>query len=370
MSVHLLRLVVCLPLVLLCSACSELRYYGQSAGGQLDIVQRRQPVDTLIAAPDTDAQLRRRLQHAREMRAFAIAELALPDTGSYTYYADLERDFAVLALYAAPEFSTGLKTWCYPVAGCANYRGYFDRGMLDADVGELQRQDYDVYIARVPAYSTLGWFDDPLLNTVLDWPESQMAGLIFHELAHQRLYVKGDTVFNESFATAVERAGVERWLAARGRSQEVQVYRRRWRDRERVVALVAQAREDLDVIYRSGADPQSLRRAKQRRLDELREQYRALRTESGADPGYDAWFADELNNARLGSLAAYHAYVDAFLALLARHCGDMEAFYEAAARTAALQPGRRAQALAELARDDQPLAGGGPCATALGRPSE
>jgi predicted aminopeptidase len=362
MSVRSLWLVVCLPLVLMCYACTELRYYGQSAGGQLDIVQRRQDIDTLIAAPDTDAQLRRRLERVRAIRAFAVAELGLPDTGSYTYYADLERDFAVLALYAAPEFSTELRTWCYPVAGCAAYRGYFDRGMLNDDVRELQRQQYDVYIVRVPAYSTLGWFDDPLLNTVLDWPEAQMAGLIFHELAHQRLYVTGDTVFNESFATAVERAGVERWLTGQGRPEQVRIYRRRWRDRERIVELVAQAREDLDTLYRSGGDPQTLRRAKQQRLQELRAQYLALKRNSGTDPGYDHWFAGELNNARLGSLAAYHTYVDAFLTLLAQHCGNMEAFYAAAARTADLAPERREQVLAKLARDTRALAAGGPCA--------
>jgi predicted aminopeptidase len=168
-------------LALLAAGCSELRYYRQSAGGQLDITQRRQPIATLIADESRAAGLRARLAQVQEIRAFAVAQLGLPDTGSYTQYADLDRDYAVLALYAAPEFSTELKSWCYPLLGCADYRGYFDRALLAADSRRLQRRGYEVYVAAVPAYSTLGWFDDPVLNTVLDWPDPQLAGLIFHE---------------------------------------------------------------------------------------------------------------------------------------------------------------------------------------------
>jgi predicted aminopeptidase len=330
------------------SGCSELRYYRQSAGGQLDIVHRRQAIDTLIADENRDAQLRTRLQKVREIRTFAVEELGLPDTDSYTQYADLGRDYAVLALYAAPEFSTELKTWCYPVVGCATYRGYFDRGMLTAYTEELKQQNYDVYVAAVPAYSTLGWFDDPMLNTVLDWSEPHMAGLVFHELAHQQLYVKGDTVFNESFATAVERAGVERWLQTHGSQADVARYRSYWRHREQVVQLITATREDLQALFRQDMPAQALRLAKQQRVQALREQYHDLRQTLDGDPGYDSWFAGEINNARLGSVAAYHAYVDVFLAMLAQQHGDLQAFYAEAARTAEMPADQRGQYLASL----------------------
>ncbi len=330
------------------SSCSELRYYRQSAGGQLDIVHRRQAIDTLIADEHGDKQLRTRLEMAREIRAFAVDALGLPDTDSYTKYADLGRDYAVLALYAAPEFSTELKTWCYPVVGCAAYRGYFDRAMLATYADELKRQHYDVYVAAVPAYSTLGWFDDPLLNTVLDWPEPQMAGLIFHELAHQQLYVRGDTAFNESFATAVERAGVERWLRTHGTQADVADYRSYWRHREHVVQLISRARHDLQELYRQDMPADTLRLAKQQRLRALRQQYRDLRQTLDGDPGYDSWFAGDLNNARLGSVAAYHTYVDVFLALLAKQHGDLQAFYAEAGRMADMPADQRQQYLAGL----------------------
>ncbi len=337
-----------ITLVVILSGCSELRYYRQSAGGQLDIVHRRQAIDTLIADENRDAQLRARLQKVREIRLFAVDELGLPDTDSYTQYADLGRDYAVLALYAAPEFSTELKTWCYPVVGCAAYRGYFDRGMLTAYAQELKQHNYDVYIAAVPAYSTLGWFDDPLLNTVLDWSEPHMAGLVFHELAHQQLYVKGDTVFNESFATAVERAGVERWLSTHGTQADVARYRSYWRQRERVVQLISATRGDLQALFLRDIHEPELRLAKARRVQALRQQYQELRRTLDGDPGYDTWFAGEINNASLGSVAAYHTYVEVFLAMLAEQHGDLHAFYAEAARMADMPPDQRRQYLASL----------------------
>lgn len=333
-------------LAVILSACSELRYYRQSAGGQLDIVHRRQVIDTLIADENRDAHLRARLEKVREIRAFAVGELGLPDTGSYTQYADLGRDYAVLALYAAPEFSTELKTWCYPVAGCTAYRGYFDRDMLTAYAQDLKQQHYDIYIAAVPAYSTLGWFDDPVLNTVIDWSEPQMAGLVFHELAHQQVYAKGDTVFNESFATAVERAGVERWLQAHGNVADVDGYRDYWHNRDYVVQLISATRKDLQALYRQHLTVPQLHQAKQQRLEMLRRQYREFRQTLDGDSGYDGWFAGELNNARLGSVAAYHTYVEVFLAMLAEQHGDLQAFYAEAARMAGMPADQRQRYLA------------------------
>lgn len=337
-----------LCLSLMTAGCAQFAYYRQSAAGQMDIISRRQSIDALIADDSRSAELRARLEQVREIRAFAVRELGLPDTGSYTRYADLHRGYAVLALYAAPEFSTRLKTWCYPVAGCAAYRGYFDRDMLKADAGALRAQGYDVYVAAVPAYSTLGWFDDPLLSTVIDWPAPQLAGLVFHELAHQQLYVKGDTAFNESFATAVEQAGVERWLQSRGDGAALARYRADRRHRDQVVTLLDTARERLQALYDRDLPEADMRAAKRRRLDEVRQQYRELRQGWDNDPGSDNWFRAPLDNARLGSLAAYHDHVDAFLAVLAGEGGDFRAFYAEAARIGAMPAQARETQLAAL----------------------
>jgi len=337
-----------LGLVALLSACSELQYYRQSIEGQLDIVNRRQAIDSLVTDVGQDVHLRERLARVSELRAFAIRELGLPDTGSYTQYADLDREYAVLGLYAAPEFSIDLKTWCYPVVGCAAYRGYFDRPMLTAYAEELQNQDYETYIAVVPAYSTLGWFDDPVLNTVLDWPEPQLAGLIFHELAHQKLYVKGDTVFNESFATAVERLGVERWLERSGDRAAVEHYRNYWSYRRQVVELIIEGRNQLQALYGQDLRPEVMRAGKRRYLQALQRQYQALRQSMPFDPGYDAWFSVGLNNSKLGAVAAYNRYVSAFLAMLERQKGDFPAFYAEAARIGKMPPAQREIRLAEM----------------------
>ena len=345
-AARLLVLAVVPGLLIPVSGCSELQYYRQSAGGQLDIVARKQAIDSLVEDNAQDVRLRERLARVSALRAFAVRELGLPDSGSYTQYADLGRDYAVLGLYAAPEFSIELKTWCYPLIGCAAYRGYFDRSMLDDYRRDLERQHYDTYVATVPAYSTLGWFDDPVLNTVLDWPEPYLAGLIFHELAHQQLYVKGDTVFNESFATAVERAGVERWLNTRHGSAAAAHYREYWSHRQQVVAMVSATRDRLDRLYQQDRSADETRRSKQELLDGLRARYREVRRTMNGDPGYDAWFAGELNNAKLGATAVYHAYTDAFLALLAERQGDYQAFYAEAARIGALPPDQRAAVLA------------------------
>ena len=332
---------LCAALLLL-SGCSQIRYYQQSVGGQLDIIDRRVAIEELVEDETQDPQLRARLQRVTEFRSFAIEKLKLPQTGSYTVYANLERDYAVKNLFAAPEFSVELHQWCYPVIGCAAYRGYFDTELLANDDELFRARGFDTYIARIPAYSTLGWFDDPVLNTVIDWPDPQLAGLVFHELAHQKLYVEGDTVFNESFATAVEQAGVELWLAQQGNTSLVHRYRMHRDQQRRVVDLVKQIRGELELLYGKDMTEDAMRHAKQQQLEVARERYGALRREWQNDPGYDAWFAGELNNARLGSVSAYHTYVDAFLALLAEENHNFDAFYMRAATISQLDaPARR-----------------------------
>ncbi len=320
------------------AGCSQLAYYRQSALGQWDIVSRRQAIDDLLADDSRNPQLRARLARVREIRRFARQVLALPVDGNFTYYADLQRDYALFALYAAPEFSTELKTWCYPIAGCVAYRGYFDRRMLERDAARLRARGFDVYVAAVPAYSTLGWFNDPLLNTVIGWPEPQLAGLIFHELAHAKLYVPGDTAFNESFATAVEQAGVERWLRERGDATGLQVYRRALRRQAAFARLARQTRARLQSLYHSDLVPAAMREEKRRILARSRQDLQRL---WGNEQLPETDWQVLANNAGLGSVAVYHSYVAAFRAMLQGLRGDWPAFYTEAARIGALTAHQR-----------------------------
>ncbi|MCG6936847.1 MAG: aminopeptidase, partial [Gammaproteobacteria bacterium] len=192
------------------TGCGEIQYYMQSAKGHLDIVNNSQDIEQLIADDNLDNDTRNKLTLILQAREFAANELDLSFNDSYTSYVKLNRDYAVKNLFAAKEFSTQLYSWCYPVIGCANYRGYFDEAMLQQDRETLILQDYDTYVVKAAAYSTLGWDDDPVLNSFLEWPEYMRLGLVFHELAHQQIYIEDDTFFNESFATAVEQSGLER----------------------------------------------------------------------------------------------------------------------------------------------------------------
>lgn len=332
-------------MLLLSSGCATTRYYLHSASGQLDINNRSESIDTLLADQQLDTTLRERLERVQEIHRFAIDRLKLPDSGSYTRYADLGRDYVLWNLFAAPEFSTSLKRWCYPVAGCASYRGYFDREMLNDYAGKLKGQDYDIYIRGVPAYSTLGWFDDPVLNTVLDWPEPELAGLIFHELAHQQLYIEDDTPFNESFASAVQQAGIERWLQAQGKAQTIIRYRERLAVRQEVITLIGKTRKSLSALYVQELSDSEMREQKRLIMANAREQYQQLRSERKANPGFDKWFAGELNNAKLGSVASYHTYVDAFIAMLDSSAGDFDRFYALVKNVGALPEQQRSECL-------------------------
>jgi predicted aminopeptidase len=333
------------------SGCS-VAYYAQAISGEASMMHASRPVSDWLADPQTPEALRRRLELAARIRAFASAQLSLPENRSYTRYADLHRSSAVWNVFAAPALSLTLKTWCYPFFGCAGYRGYFDAQEAQRAADKLARDGLDTYVGPVPAYSTLGWLPDPLLNTFIDWPEPELARLIFHELAHQVVYVRGDTRFNESFATAVERAGVQRWVAASGDpALREQVERQRSRHDD-LLRLVADTRERLAALYREpappgGADPRPA--AKRAILEELPRRYEKLRDERWEGyRGYDGFFASPWNNARIAAMAAYNDDVPAFEALLAQQGGDMARFFDAVRRLAALDPGARETALRGL----------------------
>lgn len=339
--------------VLLLSGCASVGYYWQSASGHIRLMNAARPVDDWLRDPLAPARLKARLALSQRIRAFAVSELSLPDNPSYRRYADLQRSAVVWNVVAAPPLSLTLKTWCFPVTGCVGYRGYFDETEARAEAAALQAQGLEVSVYGVPAYSTLGWMNwaggDPLLSTFINYPEGELARLIFHELAHQVAYAKDDTMFNESFATAVERLGSARWLAAQADDAARAEYAQFDARRNEFRALTLAARRELADIYAdagASADRQQARKAQA--MADFRARYAALREHWGTDAqrlrGYDQW-VERANNASLGAQAAYDELVPAFEALHRRLGGDWHRFYDEVKRLAALPKDERRDAL-------------------------
>ncbi len=336
----------------LTSGCSTLGYYAQSVGGHVAMVRAAKPVSDWLADADASAALKHKLELSQRIRDYAVAELRLPDNASYRRYADLQRPAAVWNVVAAPELSLTLKTWCFPVVGCVGYRGYFDRAAADAYAATLKAEEpaLEVGVYGVPAYSTLGrlpgdWLADPLLNTFIGWPEGELARLIFHELAHQVAYAKDDTEFNESFATAVERIGGQRWLATQASEAAREEYARFDTRRREFRALTMATRAKLDAVYRSSGSEADKRAGKAGVLAALQADYAALKAERwGGFSGYDGWFA-RANNASFGVLAAYNALVTGFEQLYEREGRDLVRFYAEVRRLATLPKAERRAAL-------------------------
>ena len=334
----------------LVSGCSTVAYYAQSVGGHLALVRSARPVGDWLADERTPPVLKERLLLSQRIRDYAVAELKEPDNASYRRYADLQRSAAVWNVVAAPELSLRLTTWCFPVVGCVGYRGYFEQADALAFAETLRAQGLEVSVYGVPAYSTLGLlpgdaFADPLLNTFIHYPEGELARLLFHELAHQVAFAKGDTVFNESFATAVERIGAARWLEQRAGPEARDEYRRFESRRQDFRALTARYRDAFEALYRSAASDEAKRTAKQTLLAQLRAEHEVLKRERwDGFTGYDGWFA-RVNNAAFGVLAAYNELVPDFERLFEREGRDFERFYAEVRRLAALPPDQRRAAL-------------------------
>jgi len=323
-----LMLVVALSTLTGAAGCSPIGYYWQAMRGQMELVRKSRPIADVIADSATQPKLRETLRQVSVMRDFASRELALPDNGTYRRYADLGRAFVVWNVFAAEEFSTHAKEWCFPIAGCVGYRGYFSEAAARAFAQEQEKAGLDVYVGGVPAYSTLGWLDDPVLSTFIHYPSTELARLIFHELSHQVVYVKGDTTFNESFAVAVETEGVQRWVRAQGDAQMQAAFDQAQSRRHDFVDLVERTRANLDALYgEDGLEKAELRRRKAAVFADMRAEYALLKQAWGGFSGYDWWFAQSLNNAQLASVALYTQLVPAFQALLQAHDGDMRRFY-------------------------------------------
>jgi predicted aminopeptidase len=300
-------------LATLLSGCN-LAYYSHLARGQIDLLSRRQDITRVVDDPGVEPALAARLRKVLDARAFASQELGLPDNASYTQYAQLDRRYVVWNVLATEEFSVEPVESCFLLIGCLAYRGYFDETRARHEAGRLRAQGLDTTVAGVPAYSTLGWFSDPLLSSMLHWSDEWLIGTVFHELAHQQLYIADDIAFNESFASFVEDEGLRQYLAERGgdRADYLLLKQRQ----QQFVALVLAARDDLAELYASDLDAVQMRERKQQRFERLRADYAALRAGEWAGwDGYERWFAEELNNARLVPFALYDAGVPAFAAL-------------------------------------------------------
>ncbi len=314
---------------LLLAGCETLSYYAQAVGGHMEIMAAAQPVERLLADPQTPPDLRRRLELAQRIRDFASRELKLPDNGSYRSYAALERPFVVWNVVAAPEFALEPVKSCFPVAGCVSYRGFFARADAEAHAQALRAQGHDVYLYGVPAYSTLGRFDDPLLSTFIQYPEGELARLVFHELAHQVAYAKDDSTFNESFAVAVERAGLRRWLA--GRESDLQALADLERRTADFTARLEEARARLRKLYQSRLAPEEMRRRKAAEMAQLKAALAQFPRLAAIEPG----------NAFLAARATYTQLVPQFEQLLAEEGGDLARFYERVKQLAATAPSNR-----------------------------
>ena len=337
----------------LSSGCSSVGYLARSAQGHLSLLGAARPVDQWLADEATPAPLKERLALTQRIRDYAIQELALPDNRSYRAYADIGRPAAVWNVVAAPELSLTLKTWCFPVVGCVSYRGHFEQDRAEAEAAALRAEGWEASAYAVPAYSTLGWSEwvggDPLLSSFIQWPEGELARLIFHELSHQVAYAEGDTVFNESYATAVERLGGERWLATRASAAARAQYAAFDQRRRELREITLAARQRLQAVYAGPGPDEDKRRAKAEAMAALRDAVeRAKRERWGGYAGFDAYVA-RLNNATLGVQGAYLDRVPAFEALFEREGRSFARFHAAVRRLAAQPRAERDAALDALA---------------------
>ena len=340
------RLIGFAAVGLVLCACSSLRYYAQAARGQGALVAHRRAVSAVVRDPATDPKLAARLSLAQQARRFATQHLGLPDNRSYTSYVDLHRPYVVWNVFAAPRYSVEAIPQCFPIAGCVAYRGYFHEAAAQADAARLQARGDDVWVGGVPAYSTLGWFADPILSSMLRWDDDELAGTIFHELAHQLIYVKGDTAFNESFATFVQTEGLREWRQSRGlpaQDDRTQAMERGF------TRLVLGLRERLKTLYASGADEPAMAVGKRREIEAFRVRYRQWQQREWPDDHrYDAWVAKPINNARLLPFGLYDQWTPAFGVLFQRAGRHWHAFYASVRELARESKASRGQALQAL----------------------
>ncbi|MFO8025790.1 aminopeptidase [Thiohalophilus sp.] len=345
MTFHLYKsLLLCVFLTTL-SGCSTVSYYLQAVNGHAAILNQARPVSEVISNPDTGTELRAALLDIQNARQFAVEALQLPDNDSYRYYADIDREYAVWNIIATPPLSIEPHQWCFLFAGCLNYRGYFSEQQANEYAAGLEKEGYDTYVAGARAYSTLGWFEDPLLNTMLLRNEARRVGIVFHELAHQKFYFADDPSFNESFAVFIEQEGVKRWFAARGRNQAYTHYRQTLERRRQFHNLLLTTRQRLKRLYASDLNDMLKQARKRHHFAQLKQDYQILKQQWAGYGGYDNWMQQRLNNAHLALIATYREQVAGFEQLLDSLDGDLTDFYKAIEKLAGLTPEQRKKIL-------------------------
>ncbi len=332
----------------LLGGCAQLGYYAQAMQGQLSLLSSAKPIDAWLVDPGTSDTLKAQLTRTREIRAFAVQELGLPDNGSYKSYADLKRPYVMWNVIATPELSLKPVQWCFPVAGCVDYRGYYQKVDAEQFAANLHKQAYDVRVSGVPAYSTLGWFNDPVLSSFIHLPEAEVARMVFHELAHQVAYAPGDSPFNEAFATAVEEIGVALWLDAQGDAamrEQYRVYRQRKQD---FLELLSRYRHQLDAVF-EGPETVAEKRARKAQLfAAMKQDYDLMKSGPwGGYAGYDRWFSEPISNAHFALVSTYQDLVPAFQHLYARS-GSLSQFYGRVKALAKMEKSQRRSALASM----------------------
>ena len=334
---------------LLLSGCAQLSYYAQAMQGQMSLLSSARPIDDWLADPGVNDDLKARLKKTQQIRAFAAKELGLPDNGSYKSYADLKRPYVMWNVVATQELSMKPVQWCFPIAGCVDYRGYYSKEAAQELANQMRAQGYDVRVNGVPAYSTLGWFNDPVLSTFIEYPEAEVARMVFHELAHQVAYAPGDSQFNESFATSVEEVGVERWLNAQHDPSLRERYAAWRRRKEDFLDLLARYRRQLDDNYDSSASDAYKRERKAQIFMRLKEDYESMKAVRwGGYAGYDRWFSEPISNAHFALVSTYHELVPAFHGLYAE-LNDFRKFYARVKTLARRDKGERRAVLERYA---------------------
>jgi predicted aminopeptidase len=333
------------------SACSSFGYYMDLMSGHSELLEQQKPISEILANKETESKLRQLLETSQNMRDFASKELHLPENDSYRTYADIKRPYAVWNVVAAKEFSIKPKKWCFLFIGCLSYRGYFSKEDASMYANELKKEGYDVYVAGAKAYSTLGWFDDPLLNTMMYKSEARRAGIIFHELAHQVVYIDDDSAFNEAFATTVEQEGIRRWMAKKGKSKQYEQYRVNKKRDARLNALLRETREKLKQLYKTKISEKEKRQGKKLIFSLMQKKYQRLKKAWGDYAVYDKWMSQELNNAHLLLIATYHDLVPAFKVMLKKENNNLKKFYIAVEQLGQLDKEKRKNQLKQLVKN-------------------
>lgn len=349
--IYLLSLAVVITVIY---GCDTIHYYGQAIHGQAAIISKRQPISRVLRNTDSPENLKTKLRHILNIRQFASQSLSLPTGKNYLTYVNLSRPFVIWNVFASPEFSFASKAWRYPIVGRATYRGYFSENSARKYAEKLDKKNWDIYIGPVTAYSTLGWFNDPVLSTIINRSEASLARIIFHELAHQVLYVNSDTTFNESFATTVEQEGIRRWAKATGHPRAYDEYLLARKRQQTFTALVLSYRNRLNKLYRQDIPDPKKRSIKKQLIASLRSDYQQVKKQWGGYTGYDDWFETPINNAKINTVATYHELVPAFNQLLLKSGGNLKRFYESCRKLADKSKEMRRQVLKQMIEQNKP----------------